>query len=304
MMFSLTCELIDEIISAMENQEKKFAVNAKKNELVEISSVFLQNFSVDEENFYCLPEWRPADGFSLREEFVNQLHSPLAHDELQSVLHSGRGVFKSFRNVIKKFPEIERRWHIFKHRIMSLRINEWYNNLREIWGLERLEQLCESDDTSVYDDFSFREYNPSSDKKMLLLQVEPDSCCCEKLPFEVNNAIYEKLYTDFEKDDSENQIGFVCFSHSDEFAGCITVSQMAKKQKDVMIMTGIFVPEQFRGLGICTELIQMCVSKLQAIGKKWIFIPDLFVPEILQPLLIRTGFEKIYSGYILDLNMA
>ena len=94
MMFSLTCELIDEIISAMENQEKKFAVNEKKNELVEISSVFLQNFSVDEENFYCLPEWRPADGFSLREEFVNQLHSPLAHDELQNVLHSGRGYLK------------------------------------------------------------------------------------------------------------------------------------------------------------------------------------------------------------------
>ena len=46
-MFSLTCELIDEIISAMENQEKKFAVNAKKNELVEIYTVFLNNFSVD-----------------------------------------------------------------------------------------------------------------------------------------------------------------------------------------------------------------------------------------------------------------
>ena len=107
MMFSLTCELIDEIISAMENQEKKFAVNAKKNELVEISSVFLQNFSVDEENFYCLPEWRPADGFSLREEFVNQLHSPLAHDELQNVLHSGRGVFKSFRNVLKNFLKLK-----------------------------------------------------------------------------------------------------------------------------------------------------------------------------------------------------
>ena len=60
----------------------------------------------------------------------------------------------------------------------------------------------------------------------------------------------------------------------------------------------------FRGLGICTELIQKCVTKLQTIGKKWIFIPDLFVPEILQPLLIRTGFEKIYSGFILDLTMA
>ena len=246
MMFSLTCQLIDDIISAMENQEKKFAVDSSKNKLVEISSDFLHNFSVDEENFYCLPEWRPADGFSLREEFVNQLHSPLAHDELQNVLHSGRGVFKSFRNVLKNYPEIERRWHIFKHRIMSMRINEWYNNLREIWGLERLEQLCESDDTSVYDDFSFREYNPSSDKKMLLLQVEPDSCCCEKLPFEVNNAIYEKLYTDFEKDDSENQIGFVCFSHSDEFAGCIIVSQMAKKQKEFLFLNNSVVLEFVR----------------------------------------------------------
>ena len=66
MTFSLTCELIDEIISAMENQEKKFAVDSSKNKLVEISSDFLHNFSVDEENFYCLPEWRPADGFSLR----------------------------------------------------------------------------------------------------------------------------------------------------------------------------------------------------------------------------------------------
>ena len=50
-MFSLTDELIDGIISAMENQEKKFAVDAEKNQLVEVSSDFLQNFSVDEENF-------------------------------------------------------------------------------------------------------------------------------------------------------------------------------------------------------------------------------------------------------------
>lgn len=297
MNFLLTDELNDSIISAMENQEKKFAVDAAKNRLTEVS----ENFYIDEENFYCLPEWKPSDGFSIREAFVNQLHSPLVHDELQNVLHSGRGVFKNFRNILKNYPEIDKRWHIFKHKIMSVKINEWYNSLREVWGLEKLEQLCESDDTSIYDDFSFKEYNASSDKKMLLLQFDPNSCYDEKLPLEVFEAIYEKWYNDFEKSDEENQFGFICFSHSDEFAGCLTLSQMSKKQKDIMIVTGLFVPKQFRGLGICTELIQKSVSKLQTVGKKWILMPNSIIPEILQPLLIRTGFEKINFGYMLVL---
>ena len=297
MNFLLTDELIGSIISAMENQEKTFAVDAAKNQLTEVS----ESFYIDEENFYCLPEWKPSDGFSIREAFVNQLHSPLVHDELQNVLHSGRGVFKSFRNVLKNYPEIDKRWHIFKHKIMSVKINEWYNSLREVWGLEKLEQLYESDDTSIYDDFSFKEYNASSDKKMLLLQFDPNSCYDEKLPLEVFEAIYEKWYNDFEKSDEKNQFGFICFSHSDEFAGCLTLSQMSEKQKDIMIVTGLFVPKQFRGLGICTELIQKSVSKLQTVGKKWILMPNSIIPEILQPLLIRTGFEKINFGYMLVL---
>ena len=301
MNFSLTDELIDGIISAMENQEKVFAVNAAENQLVEVQKKSDADIFVDEEKFYSLPEWGPADGFSIREAFVNQLHSPLAHDELQNVLHSGRGVFKSFRNVLKNYPEIDKRWHIFKHRMMTARIKEWYNSLREVWGLEKLEQLYESDDTSVYDDFSFRDYNPSSDKKMLLLQIEPSSCFNEKLPSEVCDAIYEKWYNDFEENQDENQCGVVCCSHSDEFAGCLTLAQMGRKQKDVMIVTGLFVPEQFRGLGICTELIQKSITKLQIIGKKWVLIPDSIIPEILQPLLLRTGFERINSGYILTL---
>ena len=65
----------------------------------------------------------------------------------------------NFRNTLKKYPEIDKRWHIFKHRTMSARINEWYNSLREIWGLEKLDQLSESDDALVHDDFSFEEYN-------------------------------------------------------------------------------------------------------------------------------------------------
>ena len=53
-----------------------------------------------------------------------------------------------------------------------------------------------------------------------------------------------------------------------------------------------------------TNLLASIVSMLLVSAPAMASEADLFVPEILQPLLIRTGFEKIYSGYILDLNMA
>ena len=51
MNFSLTDELIDSIISAMENQEKVFAVNAAENQLVEVQKKSDADFFVDEEKF-------------------------------------------------------------------------------------------------------------------------------------------------------------------------------------------------------------------------------------------------------------
>ncbi len=296
MTFSLTDDLTDSIISAMENQEKVFLVDAASNQLVEGG-----NHTSDDENFYDLPEWKPADGFLIREDFVNQLHSPLAHDKLQSVLHSGRGVFKNFRNVLKDYPEIDKRWHIFKHKIMSARINEWYNSLREIWGLEKLDQLSESDDSLVHDDFSFKEYDSSVDKKTILLNIDASWYDDEEVPSEVNEAICKMWLNHFENDKADFQTGYVCYSLSDEFSGCITASSILDRQKNILTITSLFVPEQFRGLGIGTELINLCITKLEKLGKGWILIPNFIAPDILQPLLTRIGFKKFNSGYLLQL---
>jgi len=296
MTFLLTEELTDSIISAMENQETVFVVDAKANQLV------VQENEPDEDIYYGLPEWKPADGFSIREEFVKRLHAPLAHDELQNVLHSGRGVFKSFRNVLKNYPEIDKRWHIFKHRYMSARVNEWYNSLREIWGLEKLDQLMESDEALVHDDFSFKEYNSETDKESILFNITASECVEENLPLELGNAVFGMWRHHFEMTNITSSIGYICHSLSDDFAGCITTSQILETQEKIVVVTSLFVPEQFRGLGIGTELLSMCISKLQSSGKKWLLLPDHFVPEIIQPLLIRTGFERKQSGYILHLG--
>lgn len=294
MTFELTEILTDSIISAMDNQEKIFVVNAAAGQLVE-------EMQADEENFYSLPEWGSADGFAMREEFVAALHSPIVHDELLAVLHSGRGVFKNFRIILKSYPEIDKRWHIFKNRYMSARINEWYNSLREVWGLEKLDYFTESDDALVHDDFSFEEYESKAYKNEVLSNITAGIYDDENLPSEVLKVINEMWRNQFEQAEAATQTGYICRSLSDDFAGCITASSLTENQEKIMFITSLFVPEQFRGLGIGTELISMCISKLQSMGKKFILMPNFIAPEIIQPLLNRTGFEKISSGYLLAL---
>lgn len=293
MIFTLTDRLLGDIIQAMENQEKVFVVNAASSQLVE-------EIQSDEENFYKLPEWTPSDGFKMRQDFVDALHAPIAKEELQAVLHSGRGVFKNFRTILKSYPEIDKRWHIFKNKYMSIRINDWYNSLREVWGLEKLDQYTEADEVLIHDDFSFTEYISEIDNKLIFKNINANFIDDENLPSELKNAIYEMWKSQFEKYETTNQIGYICKSLSDDFAGCITTSPILNNQEKIIIVTSFFVPEQFRGLGIGTELISMCISKLQSLGKKIILLPNLMVPEIIEPLLIRTGFVKNNFGYVLS----
>ncbi len=184
---------------------------------------------------------------------------------------------------------------------MSARINEWYNTLREIWGLEKLDQLSESDDSLVHDDFSFKEYDSSVDKKTILLNIDASWYDDEEVPSEVNEAICKMWLNHFENDKSDFQTGYVCYSLSDEFSGCITVSSILDRQKNILTITSLFVPEQFRGLGIGTELINLCITKLEKLGKGWVLIPNFIAPDILQSLLTRIGFKKFNSGYLLQL---
>lgn len=298
MIFNLTDKLLSEIIQAMENQEKKFVVNAAACQLVE-------EIQSDEDNFYKLPEWTPSNGFKMRQDFVNELHAPIVKQELQAVLYSGRGVFKNFRTILKSYPEIDKRWHIYKNKYMSIKINDWYNSLREIWGLEKLDQYTESDETLIHDDFSFTEYISENDNKLIIQNINASIINDdENLPSEIKNVIYELWKNQFEKSEHTEQKGYICKSLSDDFAGCITASSILKNQEKIMFITSFFVPEQFRGLGIGTELLSMCISNLQSLGKKIILMPNLMAPEFLEPLLTRTGFTKNNFGYIfLDRNV-
>mgnify|MGYP002514675853 FL=1 len=294
MSFELTDKLTNQIIEALENQEQEFVVDAENSTLVCKESV-----SSDNANYYSLPQWNSTEGFNLRQEFVSNLHAPLVREELQKILHSGRGVFKNFKLTLKQYPEVEKLWNNYKYKFMINFINDWYNELREIWGLEKLDNEPEDIEDLVQDDFIFQKYNSKLDAELILHNVCADYTNNDNdYSVQINKAIIELWERQFLYGNSYEQIGFICRTLSNEFAGCITVAPVSEKTTNIVTITSYFVPENLRGLGIGTKLLSMCLSELKSLKKEWILLTHTIVPDSLQPLLLRSGFEKIGSGFI------
>lgn len=309
MTFELTDSLKSSLLNALENQSEAFVVDAAKACLVSAGDDESGSNSIDEENFYSIPEWTSEDGFDLRTRFAENLRSPIVHDELMEVLHSGRGVFRNFKEVIKQYPEVEKLWHRFKTKEMLGLITDWYNSLREVWGLEKLDQIPELDDTPVYDDFSFEEYDSKYAQEIRQQLGALLDGSNSDLPAEVSSAFQTIWQNQFDADYSKcenlhgsvNAGGIVCRSLSDDFAGCILVKPVCGERKNVILVTNFFVSARFRGLGIGTELLSKLVSNLQSTEEKWLVMPNFIIPETLKPLLLRTGFVQYDFGFLLKI---
>lgn len=311
MIFDLTDSLANAILFSMEDQDCSWMVDAEHGTVVpkdaqqrtaaEYGAV-PANAKIDDDKFYALPEWTSGDGYALLESFTNTLYSPLARAELKQVLVSGRGVFKNFKNVLKAYPEVERKWHFYKDSKMRARLMDWYNELRESWGLEKLEQTdVEEVGDLVQNDFMFREYDSAKDRNDIALGVSFVADEYKRqFAGEVGDAVAE-LWRRASTYDEAAKYGFVCRTQSDEFAGCILVSNCPSSAKKTVTLTDFFVVQNCRGLGIGKELLSKCLAGLRRRGFQWFLIANTIIPQTMEPLLTQSGFEKLGSGFVADL---
>jgi GNAT superfamily N-acetyltransferase len=135
MEFDLTKEILDQIIFAMEDQTEESVVDLSSGEVIIVRG---DGDRYGGERYAPIPDWKPVDGYQLMEHFVTGLRNPTLREELRGALGAGRGVFRSFKDALRRYPEIEKRWYLFKEREMRRVVLEWYNQARELRGLERL----------------------------------------------------------------------------------------------------------------------------------------------------------------------
>lgn len=305
MQFELTKSLVDEIIFSMEDQNGDFAFDASSGTVIFLDS--LMQSEIDEldeqDSLYSLPNWSSNDGFEIMEDFAETVRVPKVRTELEQVLSNGRGVFRSFKNVLSQYPQIEKQFHAFKQKKMRSVVVEWYNSLRESWGLEKLSQDFEDYNELTQEDFEFRPYNHQKDSVCVITEAKK---IAEEIKTEIQgeaaNAIAHFWLRKFDSIDQPSYGGIMCRTLSDEFAGCFLFSDCKSFALNTVALTAVFVNQNYRGLGITRELFSRGVSYLKEQGIQSLIIVDSVLPDYLEPLLARCGFEKKGSAYVLGLH--
>lgn len=300
MVFELTDSVKRDILFAMEDQTVHHVLDAQTLTLIPVHD---DNVTADDERYYELPEWSSSDGYRMLEAFTDQVRSPLAREELKQVLVGGRGVFRNFKNVLKAYPLVDRQWHYFKQCQMTERLFEWYNALRESWGLEVLSEDLEDDEDVFENDFEFHPYDSSADSETLvriqkMLEDEYDRQYGAQLghAFAALTRHTQKLREDTE------QFGFVCRTQSDDFAGCIVCSCFLPADKKTALITDFFVLQNYRGLGIGKELLLRTLTAAKERGIHFVLAAQAVVPKHVECMLVQNGFDKVCSGFVANLS--
>lgn len=305
MTFDLTESIIEDVIFSMENQDGEYLFDSENQCTVSLSGLTLserEEFDSNE-NMYPLPPWASGDGFELMQKFASELRIPDVQKELLNVLANGRGVFRNFKNVLKKYPYIEKRFHAFKEKEMRSVVYEWYNTLRESWGLEKLSQDFEEYDELTQEDFDFRPYNHEKDNDCIITEAKKITDEI-KAEYKGNkgSAIAHFWLRKFNYEDSAGIGGIICRTMSDDFAGCLLFSKCDPFAENVVALTAFFVNQNYRGLGITRELFSRSISYLKSSGIQSFIIVDSVLPDFLEPLLDRCGFVKKGSAFVADLT--
>ncbi|HNY17854.1 MAG TPA: UPF0158 family protein [Treponemataceae bacterium] len=299
MEFELTQELTDEIIFAMEDQTGRFLFDSAETRCVASRE---KASGEDEDRYYAIPLWDSVSGFRMMERFVAQLRNPIVREELRDALSSGHGVFRKFKDILKAHPEIERQWFLFKEREMRLLVLDWYNSLRDFWGLERVGAEPEETEEIVSQDFAFRdlEADDVDDVETLVSSVERE--VSSQMPLELSGAVEELSYRvrgDGECDDLERAI--VAESADGDIVGTAVSAPIPEDSFLTAQLTVIAVYPEFRGLGIGKELLSRTVEYWRSRGYRWLLFTSPTVPEAFLPALHRAGFTERGHVSVLDL---
>ena len=272
MEFTLTSELVEQIIFAMEDQQNDYYVHRDSGELLREDEIEeYESEEGAEDPFILIPEWRPVDGFLMMEKFVARLRNPLLRDQLKDALASGRGVFRKFKDILKTSPEVERLWFNFKERELRRAVWQWYNDNRELAGLERLEEEPEPEEDLedlLASDFAIvRIVNRHLDA----LRELDESSFAARFPEADSGRVADLFRESRERlpdPHSEGSVVFVAETPDEEFAGFV----WAVEQSDPLVPGRILrvqqlaVVQRYQGVGLGAMLLKHLISEARDRG--------------------------------------
>jgi len=250
----LTRELADQIVFGMENQAHEYYLDLNTQTIVPDPPDLAK---VDTERYVPLPSWRSVDGYNLMARFVASLRNPIYRERLRASLASGRGAFRQFKDVIGEREDIERLWLAFKQREMREIVAGWMNDLRELWGLDRLE-LSEVEETAplIASDFVISDGGEAHydlvrtlDRQAFAENYENDSEPLVDLLYNFQRAGLA------DPGDRDSTI-LVAETPGLEVAGFVWAVTLRRGKIAVSVVTQLYVLPEYRGMGLARTLLR------------------------------------------------
>lgn len=289
-MFELSRDVVDDIIFAMEDQDGAWMVEVESGRLIARAEACEEGDQVDlpKPETVPVPDWSPREGFKLMEGFTSRVRQPTARHALHEALAHGRGVFKAFKAALVPYPEIERAFRENKASVMGRVIREWYDNLREAKGLERLGVEPEDSGDLLASDLGFSSGLASAARPVLLpLLDQIGADIAPELPSAVVARELRNCRTELE---GEDWIGvWVEDGEGGAIAGIAGKKEFEAGQSIGRIFF-LAVDPEFRNMGMARSLIERLSEDLGGAEGALILVdlPLLYGPFERQ--LFSSGF--------------
>jgi GNAT superfamily N-acetyltransferase len=304
MQFELTEALIDDILFSMEDQEDAFYLDTLKGVVAGGEDFQAESEPEREDRFISLPEWDSSSGFRLMERFAAGCRNPLIRLELSSALNLGRGVFRAFKDVLTRRPEVEKRWFAYKEREMKREVIRWYNALREEWGLEKIGMEPEETGDLILEDFRFREL---TEEDMPGVRALDDLCRGERRNWMAENGLSGEEGEDGEESEffpkdpdggGGERAALAAESGDGEFSGYVRAVRRGK----VLCVRALEVKPEYRGMGIGEALLQRLLEKTDSGQVSQVRFDLPAGSEGFSRVLVREGFKPSVTEYRLGLT--
>lgn len=310
-MFELSDELIRQIIFAMENQNIRYVVDTQLGVLVRADSVPAGEQPEPDTReiditlrYQELPRWTSADGFQLMERFLSELHNPVARNTLQEILLSGKRVFRRFKDTIREYPEVEKRYHRHKYLEMRRLVLEWHAQLREIAGLDAQEIGVDQEvDDLVSTEITIAPITERAPVAILDLDERAFAEAHPELDPDLREHLYRERRRGYKSDPGDpRSTVYGAFNPLEELCGFLWVFRdHTTGGADIRILQQLYVFPEYRGLGIATSLLEHCIrnARQDAVAYVWSRLPGIGPP--VSALLRHAGFDELRRDYLLTL---
>lgn len=292
--FDLTPELLNQIIHAMEDQNTDYLFDVSEATLRGAATVA----DPEAPELTPIPDWEPSDGFELMETFVAGLANPEWQERLRGALAGGRGAFKRFKATAKQNQHIMAAWRRHKRLSMQRRVYDWYNDLRDSWGLNPLEPEEGSEDRQalLFEDFSLRRTSlgPYREAIRELLGAAHRELY-RKLPAALAEALYEEpAWLTPGATGAQLPEGIVALDPEEALAGVV----WGDRRGPLLELGEILVRPVYRGIGLGGLLFDRWMEDAIADGVPYVLIRRGLAHPAIRALAAARDFESTDVGYL------